>query len=229
MRRIWSARSGRQYAELQQLSARLLEVEEDGRRKLSRELHDEIGQTLALLQIEISHAAATPEPSRERLERARALAERSVQSIRNMSVLLRPALLDDLGLVPALQFLLEDFLRRSGVACEFKEQDVEERLPDSVKTCVYRVVQEALHNCEKHSGASKVRVSVRQFPEWLVAEVEDDGRGFRAAGRAMRPPAVWGFWECGRGLELLEVLWRWIPLLGRVLVLRFAFRSARRR
>lgn len=183
----------RQYAEvertkreLQQLSARLLEVEEDGRRKLSRELHDEIGQTLALLQIEISNAAAAP--SRERLERARALAERSVQSIRNISVLLRPALLDDLGLVPALQFLLEDFLRRSGIACEFKEQDVEDELPDSVKTCVYRVVQEALHNCEKHSAASKVLVSVRQFPECLVAEVEDDGRGFRLGGEAGPAP-----------------------------------------
>jgi len=173
--------------ELQRLSARLLEVEEDGRRKLSRELHDEIGQTLALLQIEISHAAATPAESRERLERARALAERSVQSVRDMSVLLRPALLDDLGLVPALQFLLEDFLRRSGMACEFTEQDVEDQLPDSVKTCVYRVVQEALHNCEKHSGASKVRVSVRQFPNWLAAEVEDDGRGFRAGGNRIPP------------------------------------------
>ncbi len=171
--------------ELQQLSARLLEVEEDGRRKLSRELHDEIGQTLALLQIEISRAAAMPTPSRERLERARALAERSVQSVRNISVTLRPALLDDLGLVPALQFLLEDFLRRSGIACEFKEEGVEDQLPDSVKTCVYRVVQEALHNCEKHSGASKVRVSVRQFPDWLMAEVEDDGRGFRAGGQAV--------------------------------------------
>jgi signal transduction histidine kinase len=179
----------RQYAEvehakreLQQLSARLLEVEEDGRRKLSRELHDEIGQTLALLQIEISHAAGTPTPSPERLERARALAERSVQTVRNISVMLRPALLDDLGLVPALQFLLEGFLRRSGVACEFTELGVQDLLPDSVKTCVYRVVQEALHNCEKHSGASRVRVSVRQFPDWLVAEVEDDGRGFRAGG-----------------------------------------------
>jgi signal transduction histidine kinase len=184
----------RQYAEveqtkgeLQQLSARLLEVEEDGRRKLSRELHDEIGQTLALLQIEISHAAATPAPSRERLERARALAERSVQSIRNISVLLRPALLDDLGLAPALQFLLEDFLRRSGIACEFKEENVEDLLPDSVKTCVYRVVQEALHNCEKHSGASKVCVSVRQFSGVLVAEVEDDGRGFRAGRERVSP------------------------------------------
>jgi signal transduction histidine kinase len=171
--------------ELQQLSARLLEVEEDGRRTLSRELHDEIGQTLALLQIEISHAAATPSP--ERLERARALAERSVQTVRNISVMLRPALLDDLGLVPALQFLLEGFLRRSGIASEFTEEGVEDLLPDSVKTCVYRVVQEALHNCEKHSGASRVRVTVRQFPNWLMAEVEDDGRGFPVSqtGRAM--------------------------------------------
>ena len=184
--------------ELQQLSARLLEVEEDGRRKLSRELHDEIGQTLALLQIEISHAAAMPTPSRERLERARALAERSVQSVRDISVLLRPALLDDLGLVPALQFLLESFLRRSGIACEFSEQGVEELLPDSVKTCVYRVVQEALHNCEKHSAASKVRVSLRQFPDWLMVEVEDDGRGFRAGG--VTGPAVGPLHSGGLGL-----------------------------
>jgi len=168
--------------ELQQLSARLLEIEEEGRRRLSRELHDEIGQTLALLQIEISHAqallAAQPQAARERLQRARELAERTVQTVRNISVLLRPALLDDLGLVPALQFQLEDFLRRSGIACEFVEQDVADQLPDHVKTCVYRVVQEALHNCEKHSRAKKVRVVVRQLPDCLAAEVEDDGCGF---------------------------------------------------
>jgi signal transduction histidine kinase len=168
--------------ELQRLSARLLEIEEEGRRKLSRELHDEIGQTLALLQIELSRALAYPaSPSaslREHLDRAHALAERTVQTIRNISGLLRPALLDDLGLVPALQFQLEDFLRRSGIICEFDEQGVADHLPDAVKTCVYRVVQEALHNCEKHSGARKVRVSVRQFPEALAAEIEDDGAGF---------------------------------------------------
>ena len=88
-----------------------------------------------------------------------------------------------LGLVPALQFQLEDFLRRSGIACEFVEQGVADHLPDPVKTCVYRVVQEALHNCEKHSGARKVRVYVRQFPEALVAEIEDDGTGFQMKGR----------------------------------------------
>ncbi len=168
--------------ELQQLSARLLEVEEEGRRKLSRELHDEIGQTLALLQIEISHAQAAlgdgPAAARERLGRARELVERTVQTIRHISGVLRPALLDDLGLVPALQFQLEDFLRRSNIACEFVEEGVADLLPDAVKTCVYRVVQEALHNCEKHSGASRVRVVVRQLPECLVAEIEDNGRGF---------------------------------------------------
>jgi signal transduction histidine kinase len=169
-------------AELQQLSARLLETEEDGRRKLSRELHDEIGQTLALLQIELSRAQSSstaPAAVPEHLERARDLAERTVQTVRNISGILRPALLDDLGLVPALQFQLEDFLRRSGIACEFLEEGVADQLPDPVKTCVYRVVQEALHNCEKHSGARKVRVSVRQFPEALVAEIEDDGAGFQ--------------------------------------------------
>ncbi len=168
--------------ELQQLSARLLEIEEEGRRQLSRELHDEIGQTLALLQIEISRVQgmlpAQPDAARERLLRARELAERTVQTIRNISLLLRPTLLDDLGLAPALHFQLEDFLRRSGIACEFVEEGISDHLPDVVKTCVYRAVQEALHNCEKHSGATSVRVAVRQLPDCLVAEIEDTGRGF---------------------------------------------------
>jgi signal transduction histidine kinase len=176
--------------ELQQLSGRLLQVEEEGRRKLSRELHDEIGQTLALLQIEISHALAALHPSSARrpLERARELAEQTVQTVRNISLLLRPALLDDLGLVPALQFQLEDFLRRNPIACEFVEEGVADRLPDPARTCAYRVVQEALHNCEKHSAATKVRVVVRQLPDALLAEVEDNGRGFACNPQGMPMP-----------------------------------------
>ncbi len=175
--------------ELQRLSARLLEVEEEGRKKLSRELHDEIGQTLALLQIEISRAqsalATGPDGAGDHLARARNLVERTVQTIRYISGALRPALLDDLGLVPALQFQLEDFWRRSGIACEFVEEGVADQLPDTVKTCVYRVLQEALHNCEKHSGASRVRVAVRQVPESLLAELEDNGRGFQMNEKRM--------------------------------------------
>ena len=78
-----------------------------------------------------------------------------MQTVRDISLLLRPPLLDDLGLAPALQFQLEDFLRRSGITCDFVEEGVSDQLPDAVKTCVYRVVQEALHNCEKHSGAAE--------------------------------------------------------------------------
>jgi signal transduction histidine kinase len=175
--------------ELQQLSARLLEIEEEGKRKLSRELHDEIGQTLALLQIEISHAQSLPEVRSAALigslGRARELAERTVQTVRDTALLLRPALLDDLGLVPALQFLLENFLRRSRIATEFTEEGVADRFPDAVMTCVYRVLQEALHNCEKHSGAARVRVAVRQLPECLLLEVEDNGRGFSLNANGM--------------------------------------------
>jgi signal transduction histidine kinase len=200
--------------ELQQLSARLLEIEEEGRRTLSRELHDEIGQALALLQIEISHAhgllPAQPEAARERLRRARELAERTVQSVRDISLLLRPPLLDDLGLTPALQFQLEDFLRRSGIRCEFVEEGVSDDLPDAVKTCVYRVIQEALHNCEKHSGAPEVRVVVRQLPDCLVAEVEDKGRGFQ-----MNPQ---GMPTLSRGLGLLGIRER-VAIAGGSLVI----------
>ncbi len=184
--------------ELKRLSARLLEMEEEGKRQLSRELHDEIGQSLALLQIEVSHALArarrinAPDEAdlREHLVRARELAERTVQTIRNISLLLRPALLDDLGLVPALQFQLEDFLRRSGIACDFSDDGVSDDLPDHVKTCVYRIVQEALHNCEKHAGASQVRVCVQQNDSGLQVTVQDNGRGFIYSEQ--EPPASAG-------------------------------------
>jgi signal transduction histidine kinase len=176
--------------ELQRLSARLLEVEEEGRRQLARELHDEIGQSLALLQIEISRAQSSVSSGQaeglpERLEKARALAQETVQTIRNISLLLRPALLDDLGLAPALQFQVEHFLRRSGITCEYIEENVSDDLPDSVKTCVYRIVQEALHNCEKHSGANRVLVAVRQYPGVLQVEITDNGRGFQRNEKGM--------------------------------------------
>ncbi len=176
--------------ELQRLSARLLEVEEEGRRHLARELHDEIGQALALLQIEISRAQAAASSGKdsnlqERLGNARALAARTVQTVRDMSVLLRPTILDDLGLAPALQFQVEHFLKRSGITCEYIEENVSDQLPDPVKTCVYRVIQEALHNCEKHSGASKVRVAVQQSAGFLQVEVQDDGHGFELNEKGM--------------------------------------------
>jgi signal transduction histidine kinase len=181
-------------AQLEKLSARLMEIQEEERTRLSRELHDEIVQNLAVLKIEITQAQTRAEASNprlaEHLSRARELAERTVRSVRDISLLLRPSLLDDLGLGPALQWLSEDFSRRTGVPCEFSETDLDEGLPDSVKTCVYRVTQEALRNCEKHSRATLVKLRVKQQRDQLTVDIEDNGVGMASDHR--RAPANLG-------------------------------------
>ncbi|MEK7408333.1 MAG: sensor histidine kinase [Acidobacteriota bacterium] len=196
--------AARQYEEvaqarrdLQQLSARLMQIQEEERARLSRELHDEIGQMLATLRLEttrtesLAHQRA-PE-LHQQISGVRELVERMIQIVRNISLLLRPSLLDDLGLGPALQWQVEDFTRRTGVPCEFVEQSLQDALPDAVRTCVYRILQEALHNCEKHASASRVDVSIQQSPGLLLMRVEDNGCGFAADSRERVHPAV----RCG--------------------------------
>lgn len=171
--------------DLQHLSARLLEVQEEERTRLARELHDEVGQTLTALRIEVSHALAQAQAprTREHLGRARDIAERAVTSVRDISALLRPAILDDLGLCPAVQSQVEQFSRRSGIRATFEDEGVQDSLPDDVKTCVYRVIQEALHNCEKHSRAATIDLKIRQTAGELLVTVADDGKGFAADAR----------------------------------------------
>jgi signal transduction histidine kinase len=173
--------------ELEGLSARLLEIQEEERRSLSRELHDEVGQSLTALRMEISHAMSllAGGGARTRLLRARELAERTLRMVRDISLLLRPSLLDDLGLGAALQWQLEDFGRRSGIRTEFTGADVGEDLSDLAKTCVFRIAQEALHNCEKYSRASLVRVILGQEGSRLQLEVRDDGVGFSLDARGL--------------------------------------------
>ncbi len=169
-------------ADLERLSARLIEIQEQERKRLSAELHDRIGQALATLRLEIARAESVPgrrlPEVRQRLADARALAEDAIQVVRDISLVLRPALLDDLGLRPALQWLTEDFRRRTGITCDLNEQGPADALPEDVRTCVYRVVQEALHNCEKHAAALWVRVSIAQAAGLVTVTVEDDGCGF---------------------------------------------------
>jgi signal transduction histidine kinase len=178
--------------ELQQLSARLVVAQEDERRRLSRELHDEVGQSLSAVLMELGNLEAALPPadslSRERLNRVKELAEASVGEIRNMALLLRPSMLDDLGLVPALRWQAREVARRTGmkvkVAAENvgvdSQEDLGETLPDEYRTCIYRIVQEALNNCARHAQAKGVRVTVRQEPEQIAVSVQDDGIGFEA-------------------------------------------------
>jgi signal transduction histidine kinase len=168
--------------ELQELSARLLSAQEEERRNISRELHDEVGQSLSALLMEAGNAAARVSPDstevRRHVDSIKRLAEASVQVIRNMSLLLRPSMLDDLGLVPALEWQAREVSKRTGLLVQVSADENADDLPDEHKTCIYRVVQEALHNCARHAQARNVTVEVRQQPSQIVLSVEDDGLGF---------------------------------------------------
>jgi signal transduction histidine kinase len=167
---------------LQQLSARLVEAQETERRTISRELHDQVGQTLNALLVDAANLAkripAEDSISRRYLDNIRSFADSSVNSLRDIALLLRPSMLDDLGLIPALEWQGREVSRRSGIKVKVAAERVPDALPDAVRTCVYRVVQEALHNVSQHSGARSATVTVRQTGESLMLIVEDDGRGF---------------------------------------------------
>jgi signal transduction histidine kinase len=167
---------------LQQLSARLVDAQETERRTISRELHDQVGQTLNALLVDAANLAkripAEDSISRQYLDNMRSFADSSVNSLRDIALLLRPSMLDDLGLIPALDWQAREVTRRSGIRVKVEADKVPDSLPDAVRTCVYRVVQETLQNVSRHSGARSATVTVRQTDGLLETTVEDDGRGF---------------------------------------------------
>ena len=172
--------------ELKQLSARLLEAQEEERRLISRELHDEVGQALTGVLLEMAQlsklirerdAAALP-PKAEEIKK---LLEESIGVVRNMALLLRPSMLDDLGLVPALEWLAREASKRSGVWVKVNTPEISEELTEDHKTCIYRIVQEALHNIVRHAQARHVTIAVTKEPDRLLLAIQDDGRGFHAA------------------------------------------------
>jgi signal transduction histidine kinase len=171
--------------ELKELSARLVEAQENERRAISRELHDEVGQSLSALLVELGNLSAalaggSPGELRGHVDVIKKLAENSVNVVRNMALLLRPSMLDDLGLVPALQWQAREVSKRTGMRVDIAAKNVSDHLPEEHKTCIYRVVQEALHNCSKHAGAHMVRVTVHEEDARLLLAIQDDGRGFES-------------------------------------------------
>jgi signal transduction histidine kinase len=172
-------------AELKQLSARLVEAQEDERRSISRELHDEVGQGLSGIRVELANLSRKLRTGqRDGLEAAvddiKQLVEDTVGAVRNMALLLRPSMLDDLGLVPALQWQAREVSKRGHVRVKVVAEDVSEDLPEDHRTCIYRIVQEALHNCVQHAAAFIVTVTVRQEPDRILLTIQDDGKGFNA-------------------------------------------------
>jgi signal transduction histidine kinase len=173
----------REQAEIQlrRLSQQLLKAQEEERKNISRELHDEVGQLLTGLRIELGNAQRSlggQSPFAERIEEAKTLAEQSLRTARDMAMLLRPSMLDDQGLIPALKWQAKEFSRRFDIPVDVQIQGEMNNLPAGHGVCLYRVVQEALTNCAKHAKAKHIWISVNASLSGVQAIVKDDGVGF---------------------------------------------------
>lgn len=167
-------------AELQALSQRLLKVQDEERRRVARDLHDSASQTLTALKISIALLQGNSQQdqctSRALCDIA-ALADQALQEIRTTSYLLHPPLLDELGFVSAAEWFLEGFAKRSGIKVRLDLERQRERLPGSIETALFRVLQESLTNVHRHSGASEVEVRFQNQAEHVMLEIRDFGRG----------------------------------------------------
>jgi signal transduction histidine kinase len=166
--------------DLERLSARLVSAQEEERRVIARELHDEVGQALTAIKMELGVAQrGVPVDSREAgsLAEARTIAESALQNVRDMSQLLHPSMLDDFGLPETVQTYLRGFSKRSGVRAQITTERMDERLPADVEVGLYRIVQEALTNVLKHANASTCTVRLVRRDDHVHLTIEDDGRG----------------------------------------------------
>ncbi|PYV72302.1 MAG: histidine kinase [Acidobacteria bacterium] len=166
--------------ELQKLSAELLRVQDEERRRVARELHDELGQELAGLKMLLEARSDKPLEKNARSE-AVALAERAIQSVRNLSYLLHPPLLDEAGLFAALRWYVDGLAQRSGIKIDLETAGLGfQRLPIEIETTVFRIVQESLTNVYRHSGSNQARVEIEKHSDSIVVRVRDYGKGLPA-------------------------------------------------
>ena len=169
---------------LQRLSTKMAQAQEDERRAISRELHDQIGQALTAIKVNLGTAEQKmplmPPEVQERLRESKQLAEQTIQEVRDLSRLLRPTMLDDLGLVPALEWYARSSSRRYKVPVHLQIDSKLGRLPEEWETCLYRSIQEALNNALRHAEATEVSIRIEQSNGQLMLTIEDNGRGLEA-------------------------------------------------
>ena len=177
---------------LQLLSRRLVESQETERRHIARELHDEVGQTLTVAEMNLQAVMQSPRaaPLTRRLKESLQAVERVLEQVRDLSLNLRPSMLDDLGLEPALRWYTNRQAALAGLQAEFQADALEDRLDPVIETACFRVAQEALTNVVRHARARTVAVELRKQDGHLHLFVRDDGVGFDVA--ALREQAVQG-------------------------------------
>jgi signal transduction histidine kinase/PAS domain-containing protein len=175
-------RADKAESELRRLSNQLILVQEEERRTISRELHDEVGQVLTGLRMELGTLTygSPDEVFHVRLQSLKQLAEQALHSVRDLALLLRPSMLDDLGLEPALRWQAKEFSHRTGVPVAVTIQSRLDRFPEPICICLYRIIQEALTNCAKHAKAHRVALTIKVEEGVVFASVQDDGIGLDA-------------------------------------------------
>jgi signal transduction histidine kinase len=194
--------------DLQRLSAQLVNAQETERRTIARELHDEVGQVLSAVKVELSIAQRFIEDAglpADTLDTAQSIADGALHTIRDLSRLLHPSVLDDLGLLAAVEAHAHTFSRRHGIRVELLHDHMEARLAPEVEVAAYRLVQEALTNVARHSQTSTCRVYLQGLPHSILVTIEDQGRGF---GINAESPAS------SRGLGLIGIRERVAQLQG---------------
>lgn len=170
--------------DLQRLSSKLMSVQEEERRTIARELHDEIGQALTAIKAQLAVAQRASDANRSiapALEDARSMTDGALHAVRDLSHLLRPPMLDDLGLLVAIESYVKYFGRRYGLRVEVAQDRLQGRFAPDVETALYRVVQEALTNVARHARATACHVRFERRGDAVLVTVEDDGVGFDVA------------------------------------------------
>jgi signal transduction histidine kinase len=182
------AKSLEMQEELRHLSRQLLSAQEEERRRISRELHDVIAQTLSGINVRLAELQADSETNSEmlcqKIESTRALVEKSVEIVHRFARELRPSVLDDLGLIPALEAHMQNFMRETGVRVKLTAFGGIEESDNATLTVLYRIAQEALANVARHAHASHAEVSIVDLDGGIRMEIKDDGIGFEVDGKS---------------------------------------------
>lgn len=187
---------------LRNLSLQMSKALEDERRSISRELHDQIGQLLTAIQMKFNKIDASSDPLERShsVQAGKELVYRTVTAARDLAMGLRPSVLDDLGLVAALEWQVREFKGRSGILVNLNLDGNLDDLPDGHRTCLYRIVQEALTNCGRHSEAKHVELTLQGGKDQISLTVWDDGKGFNAKPSIRRGLGLVGIEERAREL-----------------------------
>ena len=169
------------FEDIRSLTEHIQTIREEERAHIAREIHDELGQQLTVLKMDVSwlnKKIQSDAAVKDKLNELTEMLDGTVRTVRRISSELRPSLLDDLGLIAAIDWHLKEFEKRTGILTEFKEPAAELTLPDNINTGLFRIIQESLTNVTRHANADKVQVSLLQNNGTLVLQIQDDGKGF---------------------------------------------------